>query len=153
MSKFDKNTEGKQKLFEIYSGPSEEGENMLDFQIVPSESLEANMDSDWIDKLGGEIADLFIEYANRAAEGEDAQAEDPGIIKMIARVNKEGYMYIENTAMDVLQNMLDEMDESKAEAFRHLSMVFSNKIIDLLHDHLDTIQSLIALPEGKGYKA
>lgn len=141
-SKFKKPTDSMKKLFEIYSGPSSEVEGGLDFQIVPSEELEKNMNPDWIDRMGSDIADLFIEYANRAADGEDAFDNNAGIIKMVAKINDNNNIIIENTALEVLEDMIDEMDESKLEAFRHLSMVFSNKVIELLCDHLDTVSSL-----------
>jgi len=140
-SKFSRDTEGMQKLFEIYSGPSSEGEGLLDFKIIPSKELEENMRNDWIDRMGNDVAELFMEYAGRAADGEEI-ADDVGIIKMVAKINKDGYIFIENTAMDILQDMIEQMDESEQEAFRRLSKVFSNKVIDLIHEHLDAAISL-----------
>ncbi len=142
-SKFKKPANSMKKLFELYSGPSEKYEGTLDFQIVPSKDLEENMDHDWIDRMGSDISDLFLEYASRAADGEDAAETSSGVIKMVASINKDGHFNIENTALEVLEDMIDEMDETKLEAFRHLSMVFSNKVIELLHDHLKAVRSLI----------
>ena len=132
-----------EKLFEIYTRPSEECEDSLEFKIVPSDLLEANMNEDWIDRLGSEVADLFIECISKAAEGGRAAEKDMGIIKMNIRATSEGSIFIENAAQDILQSAINEMDEKKEAVFRRISSLLSQSVIDLIYEYLELVSILI----------
>ena len=134
-----------EKLFEIYTGPSEECEDSLEFKIVPSDLLEANMNEDWIERLGSETADLFLECVTKASEGGRAAETDIGIIKMNIRANSEGNIFIENAALDILQSAINEMDEKEEAVFRRISSLLSQSVIDIIYEYLELVSILVKI--------
>lgn len=142
MSKFSREIpENMIKLFEFYSGPAET-EDKLSFQIIPTDELEENMDAEWLDKLGEDLCQLFIEYANRAADNEDA-FEDFDILKIIGKIDREGFVSTDYTALEILDNLIDQMDEEQFEVFEKIQKSFSKIITNEIREFFIAVNGLV----------
>jgi len=130
------------KLFELHAEPSEV-EGAMIFSLIPTEELKNELDDDWLKQLGDIVADDFIEAINRHANGEEIN-DSIGMFKITSKLSNDGTITMENTGLEVINNLVSKFDDGECKAFDIITKQFSEKMTELITDYTNSIFSISA---------